>query len=244
MISRMPDAAPDLRPPASFLAAAEALGIAFEPGDVERLGRFLGLLLEANTRFNLTAVTDPREAWMRHVLDSLTLVPYLASLEAATALDVGSGGGLPGIPLAIVMPEIRFTLLEATGKKARFLDETARALALTNVTVVNERAETAARDASRHRERYDAAIARAVGRLPVLLELTLPFVRVGGVVLAVKGEKAAEEIGEARRALHLLHASVVAKDRTPTGTIVVIEKHRATPKAYPRRPGEPGRRAL
>ncbi|MCA9296533.1 MAG: 16S rRNA (guanine(527)-N(7))-methyltransferase RsmG, partial [Phycisphaerales bacterium] len=153
-------------------------------------------------------------------------------------------GGLPGIPLAIVCPEIRFTLLEATGKKARFLQQMVDTLPLPNARIVNDRAEVAAHDRDTHRAQYDLVIARAVGPLPVLLELTIPFAREGGFVLAIKGERAAEEIEQSRQALHLLHSAVAQTVRTPTSTIVVIEKSRTTPRIYPRRPGEPKRAPL
>ena len=221
------------------------MGIVFDSGDVEKLGRYLALLLDANTRFNLTAITDANEAWTRHILDSLTLVPLLTSLEARSVLDVGSGGGLPGIPLAILMPDVQFALLEATGKKARFLEDVVIDLGLHNVKVVNERAETVGADhKSGHREQYDAVIARAVGRLPVLLELTVPMTKVGGHVLAMKGAQAAEEIADAKQALHMLHAQVIDSIATPTGTLVIIEKVRKTPRLYPRTPGEPKRSPL
>lgn len=231
-------------PTPEFLAAAEALGLAFDPGDLERLERYLGLLLEANQRFNLTAVIDPAQAWMRHLLDALTLVPILESCEAERVIDVGSGGGVPGIPLAIVRPSMAMTLLEATGKKAAFLEATAQALGLGNVTVLRERAETAGQDHRRWREQFDAVLARAVGPLPTLLELTLPLAKVGGLVLAIKGEKAPQEIEAAKQALHALHARVIDSLRTPTGTIVVVEKERKTPRLYPRAAGEPKRKPL
>ena len=159
-------------------------------------------------------------------------------------LDVGSGGGLPAIPLAIAMPGTRFTLLEATGKKVRFLEAVAAALGLPNVTVVAARAEDAGRDRDRYRERFDAVTSRAVGALPTLLELTLPFAKVEGHVLAIKGEKAIEEIAASKRALHALHAEALEPVRTPTGTIVAVLKRRTTPKMYPRRAGEPKRDPL
>jgi 16S rRNA (guanine527-N7)-methyltransferase len=233
-----------LRPPAGFLEAAEAYGIAFDPGDLDRLGAYLSFLLEANTRFNLTAVTDPDEAWTKHVFDSLTLLPYVVSAEARQVIDVGSGGGLPGVPLAIALPEVDFTLLEATGKKADFLRDAAGHLELANVEVVNDRAETIGHDRADHREQYDLVVGRAVGRLPVLVELAMPLARVGGHVAAIKGARAAREIEEAARALHLLHGEVIETARTPTGTIVLIEKLRRTAKLYPRRPGEPKRAPL
>jgi len=232
--------------PQDFEARASEIGIEFDHGDLNKLGRYLAQLLEANKQFNLTAITEPHEAWTRHILDSLTLVPYLISAEAKRIIDIGSGGGLPGIPLAIVMPHAQFTLVESTGKKARFLEDVAQTLDLPNVNVLNERAETLGRDYGEggHRETYDAVIARAVGRLPVLLELTVPLAKVGGHVLAMKGEKYAEEIANAKQALHLLHAHVVDSHQTPTGTNVVIEKQRKTPRVYPRLPGEPKRAPL
>jgi 16S rRNA (guanine527-N7)-methyltransferase len=243
----MAEAARDIPPlpaPAWFEGEVEALGIRLDEGDVARLGRYLAILLDANTRFNLTAITDPEEAWRKHILDSLTLMPYLASAEVRGVIDVGAGGGVPGVPLAIVLPDLRVTLLEATGKKARFLEEVARLLQLRNVDVVNQRAETAAHDRRRFRERFDAALARALGPLAVVLELTLPFVRTGGFVFAVKGARAAEEVAAAKQALHRLHAEVADVAPTPTGRIVVIEKRRGTPRAYPRPPGEPKRKPI
>jgi 16S rRNA (guanine527-N7)-methyltransferase len=237
-------AVPMPAPPDTFVQQLESLGIVLEPGEPEKLATFLDLLLEANTRFNLTAITDRDEAWQRHIFDSLTLMPFLGQAGAKRVIDIGSGGGMPGIPLAIVMPSVAFTLVEATGKKAEFLREAAERLALTNVAVINERAETIGQDHKAHREQYDAVIARAVGKLSVLLELTVAFAKVGGHVLAIKGERAQDEIAEAKRALHTLHCEVVNTHRTPTGTIVVIEKLRNTPRMYPRRPGEPKRSPL
>jgi 16S rRNA (guanine527-N7)-methyltransferase len=163
--------------------------------------------------------------------------------EFTRILDVGSGGGLPALPLAIALPERQFTLLEATGKKARFLSETARALGLDNVSVICERAETFGQQAE-GRARFDAVTSRAVSRLSVLLELTLPFVRVGGLALALKGERAELEIQDAERALKVLGGTVSGVERTSTGTIVRIAKTAPTPAKYPRRPGEPKRTPL
>lgn len=239
----MKRATQSLRPPDSFRREAEALGLAFDSGDIERLGSYLAMLLEANTRFNLTAITDPDGAWTKHIFDSLTLLPYIASAQAMRVIDVGSGGGLPGVPLAIAMPAVQFTLLEATGKKAGFMGDVAETLGLSNVEVINDRAETLGHD-PHHREHYDVVVARAVGRLAVLLELTVPLAAVGGHVLTIKGRKAAQEISDAKKALHLLHCQVVDTARTPTGTIVVIQKLRGTAKRYPRRAGEPKRSPL
>lgn len=230
-------------PDSEIVAEAASYGVRLE-GRVRALtSAFLGTLLETNRSFNLTAVTEPAEAWRKHILDSLSLVPSLAARpELLRILDVGSGGGLPALPLAIALPERTFTLLEATGKKARFLSETARNLGLANVSVVSERAELYGQ--AEGRARFDAVTSRAVSRLSVLLELTLPFLRVGGVALALKGEQAEQEIQEAERALRVLGGSVSGVQRTSTGTIVRIDKTAATPAKYPRRPGEPKRAPL
>ena len=231
-------------PPSSFLESAAELGLEFEPAELDRLGTWLVLLEQANQRMNLTRITDPESAWHRHVLDSLTLLPVLQSVDAGSLLDVGSGGGAPGLPLAITLPELTVGLVDSVGKKARFLQETAEALQLDSVRVLNDRAEVLAALGSPEREAWDVVSARAVGRLPVLLELTIPFLKEGGLLLAIKGQQAATEIEESRGALHALHARVIDTLATPTGTVVVVEKARKTPRRYPRKSGEPGRNPL
>jgi 16S rRNA (guanine527-N7)-methyltransferase len=238
--------------PADFLEACEDLGVAFDVGDLERLGVFLDLLLRTNEVVNLTAVKDEHAAWMRHIFDALTLIPLLQDLpDGALLADVGSGGGLPGIPLAICLPQLEFTLIEATGKKAAFLEHVVATMGLTNVTIVNNRAETIGQMGAPHRDRYDVVIARAVGRMAVLAELTMPLARParadtddGGLLLLIKGERAEDELDEAKPALHKLHAEHVGIVQTPTGRIVVLRKRRRTPKIYPRKAGEPKRAPL
>jgi len=240
----------DLTPPESFLKGAEELGVVFEDQDLERLETYLALLRLANELMNLTSVLEPAEMWEKHALDSLTLLPLIAeAVEARESAglegpvrvaDVGSGGGAPGLPLAIVCPGVEFTLIESTGKKAGFLMDAAARLGCDNVEVRAERAETLGQDPA-HREAYDLATARAVGRLVTVAELCVPLVRVGGRALLIKGRKAEEELEEARQALHRLHARRAGVVETPTGRIVVLDKDRATPARYPRKPGEPKR---
>jgi len=248
-----------LDPPPGFVDQAAALGIAFDEGDLDRLGRYLALLIAANEVVNLTAVKDPAEAWTRHILDSLSLLAVLADLpDGARVIDVGTGGGLPGVPLAIAAPRLRFTLLDATGKKIRFLEHAVRELGLANAEPVQARAEEAAGYNAPMRGAFDAVVSRAVGRLPTLLELTVPFARAaedaprpnagepapGGLIALVKGQQADEELAEAKQAMHLLHAAHAGTIDTPTGRIVVVEKLRKTPRQYPRPNGEPKRRPL
>ncbi|MFT5424067.1 MAG: 16S rRNA (guanine527-N7)-methyltransferase [Phycisphaerales bacterium] len=250
-----------LTPPDGWTDRCAQLGVSFEPGEVERLGHYLALLLDENTRMNLTAIRDPAEAWERHILDALTLLPVLGEVAPAPhengegadrveMIDVGSGGGVPGIPLAIVLPSVNFTLLDSTAKKTAFLERTVKELGLTNVRVVTGRAEALGQDRGERvaqgrtggfRDRFDAVIARAVGRMATLAEITVPMARVGGLVVMIKGQKADEELTEAKAALHLLHAAHSGTIDTPTGRVVVLEKLRNTPRDYPRKDGEPKR---
>jgi 16S rRNA (guanine527-N7)-methyltransferase len=215
-------------------AARESLarsGIELDAEEEALLARYLGMLFFANERFNLTRI-DRESAWTRHVVDSLSLLAPLSSVERVErAIDVGSGGGLPAIPLAIARPDIGWTLLEATGKKARFLEAVARKLGLRNVAVLQDRAEKAARGPLR--EQFDVATSRAVGGLADLALWSVPFLRVGGLMLAIKGERAGEEIAAAKQPLYELHAAVVGEIRTETNTIVVVEKQRKTPAKFP-----------
>lgn len=212
------------------------------------------MLMHANTRMNLTSIRDEREAWDRHIFDSLTLIPLLSELgDGAEVIDIGSGGGLPGLPLAIACPRLRFTLMDATKKKCDYLGQAADALGLGNVRVICARAEALGQDrgektatgrADAHREHYDLAMARGVGQVAMLAELTVPLVKVGGLVLMTKGQRAEQELADAKQALHLLHAAHAGTVDTPTGKVVAIEKLRRTPRDYPRRDGEPKRSPL
>jgi 16S rRNA (guanine527-N7)-methyltransferase len=229
--------------PSELAAKARPLGVELEGELGVQLGRYLTRLLDANREFNLTSITDPDEAWRKHILDSLTVVPMLRALgDEAHVIDVGSGGGLPGVPIALALPTLRFTLLEATAKKARFLAQTASALGITNLQVENDRAESFGRGAGR--EQFEGATARAVSRLPVLLELVLPLIKPGGTFVAIKGQQAEVEIDEAARAMRELQAEVERVERTETGTLIAVRKLGATPARYPRRPGEPKRSPL
>jgi 16S rRNA (guanine527-N7)-methyltransferase len=233
-------------PTPEFLDACARFGLELEPAELDTLRRYLELLYATNEHTNLTAVRDPAQAWTRHIFDALTLLPVLAEITPAgahlTLCDVGAGGGLPGIPLAVAMPQARVTLLEATGRKAEFLRRTIEALALPNARVIAQRAEQAgAYPRGELRDAFDAVTARALGRVAVAAELCVPLARVGGVVVLIKGQKADDELAEARQALHELHTAHAGTIDTPTGRLVVLDKARTTPKKYPRRDGEPKR---
>ena len=223
-----------LAPPEGFAGRLAEIGVSLDAAVIAALGDYLARLLAMNEHMNLTAIRDPAEAWERHVLDALTLLPLLAELGAGARLvDVGSGGGVPGIPLAIARPAMRVTLVEATQKKAAFLSAVAAAMGLANVSVRAERAEQLASGALRGA--FDAVTARAVGRLATLVPLTVPFARPGGLVLLVKGQRADEELGEASRALAMEHATHEKTVATPTGRIVVLRRGAGEARRKPRR---------
>jgi len=229
-------------PSAEFLLAISDYGIELEESEVELISKYLDLLYLANEKMNLTGVRDRTAAWMRHIFDALTLLPILQQSQARSVVDVGSGGGLPGLVLAIVMPDSQITLIESTGKKAKFLKDTVDQLGLNNVRVRSERAEILG--AKELRECNDVVVSRAVSRLPSLLEFCLPMVRLGGHFVAIKGEQAAAEVAASVHALGELRGVVIDQVRTPTGTLVVVEKTGLTPKRYPRAIGEPERQPL
>lgn len=211
-----------------------------------KLLAYLDAILTINERLNLTAVRDREEAIARHLDESLELTPFIESIvggiKGARLVDVGTGGGFPGVPLAAALPELRVELIEAREKKARAVEEALKEAGLPALPVHAERVETLGR--GELRERFDIAVARALADLPTLLELTLPLVRVGGALLAIKGERAEEELSRAARALRELGGELRSIERIPSATLLRIEKIAPTPKRYPRRPGEPKRSPL
>jgi len=209
-------------------------------------------LLEWNQRFNLTAVTDREGVLVRHFLDSLSCLKVLPRAElsaGARVIDVGTGAGFPGLPLKIVCPSMRLTLLEATRKKVTYLEHVVHELGLKGVEVIHGRAEDLGRDPA-HRERYDWALARAVAEMPTLAEYLLPLVRVGGAALAQKGEGAAAEVHGTDAAIATLGGRVrqllpvELRGLAETRYLVVVDKVAATPECYPRRTGVPKKRPL
>jgi 16S rRNA (guanine527-N7)-methyltransferase len=229
-------------------AGAERLGLSLSDAQVDLLRRYGERLLEHNRRVNVTGAADMAELEVRHLLDSLTVVPHLPE-GTASLIDVGSGGGLPGIPLAIVRPEIAVTLLDSVGKKADVMEAIARELGLANVAVVNQRAELAGQMWD-YRQRFQVAVARAVADLPVLLEFTLPFVRQLGRAIYFKKGDVAAEVARSRRALRSLGGELVAvtppplPDLLPGHQLIIVEKIAPSKAPYPRRPGIPERRPL
>jgi 16S rRNA (guanine527-N7)-methyltransferase len=226
---------------------APALRATLPPGFADAIEFYVHLLLDANARLNLTRLVEPEPVARLHLLDALSALPLLDDLAPARALDLGSGGGVPGIVLALARPGVAWTLVDSARKKADALRGFVAALGLPNVTVVAERAEILGRDPA-HRARYDLVAARACAALPVLAEYTLPLMRIGGTGVAWKGRLDDAELSGGRAAAGHLGGELEVQG---TGIavlgdhrFVLIRKVAATPDRYPRRPGQPSRHQL
>jgi len=229
--------------------AQRQFGLRLSRAQLSALAIYERELMDWNTRFNLTAIRDPQEIHIKHFLDSLTCLIAMREPLQGWLIDIGTGAGFPGIPLKIMRPKMQLTLVESVGKKAEFCRHVVKILDLQGVEVVQERAETLGQ-AANYRERYDWAVARAVAILPVLAEYLLPLVRVGGSMLAMKGESGPAEAHSAEHALRVLGGHLrqlmpvtlpgVAEERY----LVVIDKVAATPNGYPRKVGVPAKRPL
>lgn len=221
---------------------AAGLGVTVDDTAAERLDVYARLLVEWNERMNLTAITDPIGIVLKHFVDSLSAAPLLPT-GPFSLIDVGTGAGFPGVPLAILRGDMRLTLLDSLNKRLIFLEELCRAVGVSAVRV-HARAEEGGRDPML-REQFDVATARAVAALPVLCELCLPFVKVGGRFIAMKGPDGDREQQEAARAVQTLggrfaaaHAVQLPAPEEEGGVserrLIVVEKAVSTPKRYPR----------
>lgn len=229
--------------------ARTILGLHLTQSQLAALELYENELLEWNLRLNLTAINKPEKIRTKHFLDSLTCLIAMRNTPSDRVIDVGTGAGFPGIPLKIICPGIRLSLVESVGKKAAFCQHIVDSLGLKNVTVLSDRVEAVGALPS-HREQYDWAIARAVANLPILVEYLLPLVRVGGKALAMKGESGLAEAQSAENALRLLGGQlhqivpVTLPGVEEQRYLVVIEKIAATPDQYPRRVGVPTKKPL
>ncbi len=214
------------------------------PEQAERLAAYRDLILDWNRKFNLTALRNAESIDGRLIAESLRLLPYLGTGSTIRAIDIGTGSGIPGIPLAIARPDIEFTLVDATGKKVRFIELVAKELDLANVIAIHERSEVLAHDPA-HRESYDLAVARAVTQLAALAELILPFLRIGGRALLPKGEELSNELDRANIAIEILGGSLKSADLLAPAPccgvtrLVILDKIERSLDRYPRRPGLP-----
>ena len=199
---------------------------------MDKFVKYQEMLIETNKKFNLTSIDDPKEIKIKHFEDSLTIKNYIN--KGMKVLDIGSGAGFPGIPLRIEK-DFNLTLIDSVNKKVNFMNEVIEELGLDNTRAIHVRAEDFAKD---HREEFDLVISRAVANLSTLLEYGLPFLKVGGIFIAMKGPKAEEEIEEAQNALKILGGELINIDTIDlhgnTRKNILIKKVRSTKKKYPR----------
>lgn len=234
---------------------ARELGLELDALQLERFERYYRLLATSGRRAGVTSITGYEDVQRRHFLESLAVAAtllqagVLGAASPGSALDLGSGGGFPGLPMKILLSALEMTLLEASARKSAFLRETVDALGLEGAQVVTARAEEAARQPA-YRERFDLVIARAVAPLAVLVELALPFLTVGGHLATPKGSRVSSEVRQASFALEALRGEIVGRRSLPLAdaahpqTLVVVRKTAATPERYPRRVGVPSKRPL
>ena len=229
---------------------ASALAATLPPGFLDAAERFVALLLEANARLNLTRVTEPEAVARLHLLDSLSALPVVDEIAPARAIDIGSGGGVPGLVLAMARPDVEWALIDSVRKKCDAVREFAGALGLGSVSVIAERAEVLGRDRG-HRQAYQLATARACAALPVLAEYALPLVAAGGALVAWKGplSERDDEVVRGAAAAALLGGATpeiraTGMPRLGNHRLVIIAKDGPTPAHYPRRAGDPARAPL
>ena len=226
---------------------AEKSGFHLKKEQIEKLDLYAEMLLEWNEKINLTAITDSEGIAIKHFYDSLTPLWYLNIPKNVRVIDVGTGAGFPSIPMAIVRPDLRFTLLDSLNKRLNFLNEVCTRLDI-SAELVHMRAEDAAQKAE-YRESFDVAVSRAVAALPVLCEYCIPFVRKNGMFIAMKGSKAEEELEISKNAVSTLGAAVekTVKINLPDDSernIIVIRKKNYTPKEYPRHGSKIAKKSL
>lgn len=232
-----------------LVEAAEAYGLCLTERMTEQFELYYKLLLEWNEKMNLTAITEPQEVAIKHMIDSLSCLDETVFPIGASVIDVGTGAGFPGIPLKIFRPDLKLTLLDSLNKRIKFLQEVVERLELNEVECIHARAEEGARNKAL-RERFDVAVSRAVARLQVLAEYCMPFVRIGGSFVALKGMKYAQEVEEGQRAVKVLGGAgcravpIQLPSLEDKRAVLYIKKVKATPKTYPRKAGTPDKNPL
>lgn len=233
-----------------------SLGISLSDEQEKKFIRFYELLVEWNKQINLTSITDYSEVKVKHFLDCVSVLQYLSNddLKDKKIIDVGTGAGFPGIPLAIMCPETSFTLLDTLNKRINFLNEVIKECNLSNVKTIHGRAEDVARDME-YREKYDYSVSRAVANLSVLSEYCIPFLKKDGLFLSYKSVKTDEELIEGKNALNILHSEIervekfelidnTLPEKVMERTILFIRKKELTDIKYPRRAGKPTKKPL
>lgn len=233
----------------TFVASLREKGIELSPLQVDQFAGYFRLLVEWNEKMNLTAITEEGQVYNKHFYDSVTPAFYFPFSSVQTMADIGGGAGFPSIPLKICFPHLQVTIIDSLNKRMQFLDHVCKELSITGVRPLHGRAEDMGQQAGL-REAFDLVIARAVARLNVLSEYCLPFARVGGHFIAMKGAEITPELNEAKKAIKTLGGKTKQvetfqlAEEAGERNIVIIEKQQDTPKSYPRKAGVPAKKPL
>ena len=230
-----------------LIGKAQKIDIKISEEEANEFYKYMNLLLEWNEKINLTAITAQNEVILKHFVDSITINKYIE--DKNIIMDIGTGAGFPGIPLKIINKEKKFTLVDSLNKRINFLNEVSKELNLENIECIHTRAEELAVN-SNYREKCDIVTSRAVARLATLLEYMLPFVKVGGKCICMKGANIEEELEEAKKAIEVLGGEIEVVDKfyLPDSdmerNIVVIKKVKNTTNKYPRKAGMPSKQPI
>ena len=233
----------------TLIEGVNALGIELDDDKINKFILYKQILKEWNQKINITSITDDTEIDVKHFIDSLTPLNVNLFEHGIKIIDIGTGGGFPGIPLKIVREDLNVVLLDSLNKRIRFLDEVINKLELENIIAIHGRAEELGRNAS-HRGKYDIAISRAVASLDTLSEYSLPFVKVGGYFISMKGPDFDEELSEAEKGIKILGGRIedtkliTLPGSDITHSLIIIEKIKETPTKYPRGGGKPKKNPL
>ena len=231
-----------------FLNMMTQLNISLSEKQLEQFDKYYQLLVEWNKVMNLTGITEYDEVFCKHFADSLSITKANDMKEIESVIDIGTGAGFPGLPIAI-SSKAEVTLLDSLNKRVNFLNSISNELELKNVNTVHGRAEEMGVN-QKYREKYDIAVSRAVAPMNVLVEYLLPFVKIGGICICMKGPKADEELKEAKRAIKLLGGEIIKQEKLKLDNekmernLIIIKKVSTTAKKYPRKPGMPAKQPL
>lgn len=223
------------------------LGIGFSVEQLDKFYKYMELLIEWNQKINLTAIIEPEEIILKHFIDSITILKYIE--KDAKIVDVGTGAGFPGIPVSIMRPDLKITLVDSLNKRLIFLQEVIKELNLKNIEIIHSRAEEFGQN-KKYRENFDIATSRAVANLSTLSEYLIPLVKIEGKVISMKAADANNEINDAKNAIEIFGGKINKIDEfnLPNSdigrTIILINKEKSTPNKYPRKPGTPSKEPI
>src|SRR6056297_237378 len=223
--------------------------LSYDKKNLNKFEKYKELLIEWNKKINITSIDQEEEIYLKHFIDSVIIKKYVIIKEGSKTIDIGTGGGFPGIPLKLIDNDMKITLLDSLNKRIKFLDEVVKELNLKDVECVHGRAEDFGKDKN-YREKYDYGFSRAVASLNVLLEYVLPFIKKNGLFIAFKGSNFNDEIQDSENALKILGGEIIdlkeynLPESDISRSLIVIKKIKKTPMKYPRRPGTPNKKPL